>query len=521
MSLESYKSAVQSMVSDTQSEIQKTIELVARIRRFVKDTSINDFDDIVDTSSLSDGFASAVENAQTLMDNPLANMIEKEFAEQYGITTGNVLSIAQSLLRGSESPMLQVIVAMITMPGRAQEFIVAAKKLRDSMRWLSDYIRNNIPGGDNLQRASVITIPPDVIIQIETIRNNLVRSMSYPFNTKLYSENMEAVLDAADALENVPCLKNVKQTAAATAAIVSLNALAVLVSPTGKVITDLGLRVITDINVILLTDLSVRTTSTAKFNTAKKAVARISQILSQMKSTDVDQLILLPKYISILNVAYMLLKTGKPAPDTDPLSFDHAKIKLTAGTVRSIQSSCRKMVVFTQSPYSLSALDAEVGRLSQYIQTMESELADTITGIQEIEDAGWGDKFNLIRLMFEYLENYAMATSLLADGAFSTFLELDEMRATAEGAAVAAMLELAALCDSVFMTQQARWFRKKAADLSRKAKSKALKNESKKEKRKNKANDKLKEINVLLEDMTELYATVSGVAGTLAGLIEE
>jgi len=518
MSLGGYKSAAQSLVTDMQSEIAKTGALVARIRRYVKDASISDFSDIVDTTSLSSAFQSAVDNSSTLLDNPLANMIDKEFAG-YGITTANVVAIAQSLMRGDESPMLQVIVAMITFPARAQEFITAAKKMHEGMSGIATMLRS-VPGAEDLQRSDHVSVPLEIIVQIETIRNNLTRSMSHPFNTKLYTDNMYEIINACEALEQVEWLKNAKNSTAAMAAILSLNSMAVLVAPAGKIVTDLGLRLLSDINIMLTADLSIRSKSSAKFNTAKKAVARISQVLSQMNNADVDQLMLIPKYISILNVAYMLLKTGQPAPDTDPLDFDRTKIRLQATTIQSIQSSCRKLVVFTQTPYKLSALDAELGRLGTYISQFESEYALTIAGIQEIEDAGFADKFNLIRLMFEYLEDYAMATSLLADGQFSAFLDLNEMTATAEGAVTAAMSELATLCDMYYMPRQAAWFRKKSAEFSKKTKSKQLKTECKKEKRKNKANEKLKELNVLAEDALELYATVAGVATTIASFTE-
>jgi len=518
MSLDGYKSAAQSLVTDMQSEVAKAGTLVTRITRFVKDTSISDFDDIVDTTDLSSAFQSAVENSSTLLDNPLGNLIDKEFAE-YGITATDVVAISQSLMRGDESPILQVIVAMITLPARAQEFITAAKKMHDGMRGIANMLRS-VPGSEDLQRSSKVVVPPDIVAQITSIRNNLVRSMSTPFNTKLYTDNMYALIDACEALEKVAWLKDAKNSTKAMAAILSLNSMAILVAPAGKIVTDLGLRLISDINVMLTADLTVRTKSSAKFNTAKKAVARISQVLSQMNNADVEQLMLIPKYISILNVAYMLLKTGQPAPDTSPLDFDRTKIRLSASTIRSIQTSCRRLVVFTQTPYKLSALDAEVGRLNGYITQFEREYTQTIEGIQEIEDAGFADKFNLIRLMFTYLEDYAMATSLLADGAFSAFLGLNEVTATAEGAVTAAMAELAGLCDMYYMPRQAAWFRKKSAEFSKKTKSKQLKTETKKEKRKNKAAAKLKELNVLAEDALELLATVTGITNAIGGLME-
>lgn len=520
MSLDGYKSAANTLVQEANAEIAKVTSLLTRIKTFVRETSVSDFSDIVDTNDLTQGMRDAVDAAQTFSDNPLMNAIDAEFLAQYGISTTSTLSIAQSLLRGSEPPVLKVIVAFVTMPSRVVSFIAAASEIRDQMQKLQNILATKVPGGEDLQRMSTVSIPADIIQDIETARNNLVRSMSFPFNTKLYVDNMEEIRSAAEALEDVPWLVPAGKSIIAIPVLMTLSTMAVGAVPVGKLVASMGDRVIQDINTIMTTDLNDYSASSAKYNTAKKAVARVSQVLSQMKNADVDQLVMLPKYISILNVAYMLLKTGKPAPDVSPLTFDHARIRIQATTVRAIQASVRKMVVFLQKPYKLSALNAEVLRLNNYIDQLQTEYDLTMEYITELEeDASWAEKFNLVRLLFEYLEDYAMALSFLADGTYSAILNLDELSATAEGAITAAMLELASLCDQYFMPKKASYFRRKSAEFSKKMKSKSLKNEAKKEKRSSKAMEKIKELNKLSEDTMELYATISGLATTIAQVI--
>jgi hypothetical protein len=521
MSLAAYKNTADALRKEAQDEITKVTSLLTRIKTFVRETSVSDITDIVDPDSdMTEKMRDAVEAAQAFTDNPLMNAIDAEFSEAFGISTTSVLSIAQSLIRGDEPPMLRVIIAFVTMPSRVTSFIAAATEVKEQMEKLQNILDSSVPGGTDLQRAATVSIPPDIIQAIESARNNLVRSMSFPFNTKLYVDNMEEIYDAAEALERVEWTKKRGESILGMMTLLTLNSMAVGVAPVGRLVASMGDRVIQDINVIMTTDLNAYTASSAKYNTAKKAVARVSQVLSQMKSADVDQLTLLPKYITILNVAYMLLKTGKPAPDLNPLTLDRTRIRLQVATVRSIQSSVRKMVVFLQSPYKISALQAEIGRLRASIDALQTEYNLTMQYIVELEnDPSWAEKFNLVRLLFEYLEDYAMATSFLADGYVSSFLELNELTATAEGAVTSALLELANVCDQVFLPKKAQYFRKKAAEVSKKMKAKSLKVEAKKEKRSSKAMAKIKELNKIVEDVTELYATMSGVAATVAQLV--
>jgi len=506
----------QSYASDYIATYKKAMDLVTTIKKFAE-PEVTDLSG--DATSWTDVVAEATEILDAAGQSPLMNAMYDQIEKEFGISIRTPLALAQNIMQGSDSNLLKVVVAMLTFEIKMKAFASAVQIIYDAMAEVNSYIADR--SGMNGLFNSGAVIPNDVIVRLEKARNELQRTLGSPFDVKKYDFNTDEIKAVARDLEALPIFLNASNAAGNLALKMMLEATQSTVSSAYRLILNSGTECKKTITTIITTDTTIKTVSSSRFVMAQKAIRRINGLLNEMKRGGDQQGMMIPKYIVALNVAYSILRTGKPmnSPDITFDLVDVSGITVTTVEIDAILASCRKLLRATQNPRRLVAIKDELSGLYAKLQVFRSHVTSSQKAIEAIEaDVRYDKAFEIAQSVMLLIQGLDMAQMLLSNGDYSDFFNATEMTSTSEGAAFVGLSTLAEICDKVGLVLPAMKFREKAKSMQKQEREKRSKREARKERKKSKIATQIEEINKMIESSQELFATAVGTIDGLASV---
>jgi len=503
----------QSYASDYTAMYKKAMDLVATITKFSDPTTPDD----IGSTDWTDTVTEATEILDAAGQSPLMNAMYDQIEKEFGISIRTPLALAQNIMQGSDSNLLKVVVAMLSFEMKMKAFASAVQIIYDAMAEVNSYIADR--SGMNGLFDSGAVIPNEIIVRLEKARNELQRTLGSPFDVKKYDLNTAEIKLVAKDLEELPLFLNASNAAGNLALKMMLEATQSTVSSAYRLLQKHGEECKKTVMIIISTDTTIKTVSSSRFVMAQKAVRRINGLLSEMKRGGDQQGMMIPKYIVALNVAYSILRTGKPMNSPD-ITFDLMDVSgmiVTSVEIDTILASCRKLLKATQNPRRLVTIKDELSGLYAKLQVFRSHTTSSQKAIEAIEsDIRYNKAFEIAQSVLLLIQGLDMAQMLLENGDYSDFFNATEMTSTSEGAAFVGLSTLADMCDKVGLSVVAVKFREKAKEMQKQEREKRSKREARKERKKSKIATQIEEINKAIEGMQELVATASG---TLDGII--
>jgi hypothetical protein len=490
-------------------------------------TQISKYPEYITSADLGDDFSGEwtdiVSTSVDILDaagsSPLMQEILSQVEQEFGISVRTPLALAQNILQGNDSGLLQVVVALLQFEIKMTAFGQSCRAVYAAVSTLAAFIGDRGAGLDGLLEPD-IQIPNDIIVALERARNQLQSTLMTPFDAKKYDLFSEEVRDVAAALEDVPIVKNAVDLAGNTAMKMFLDSSAGTIRDAYRLVEKAAEEAKNNILVIKNTNTTLKGANSKRFVMAKKAIRRINGILTEMKRGDVQQGVLIPKYIVALNVAYAILRTGRPV--TDPASIgpmDVSAITVTTEMIDQLLASCRKVLLCTQKPARLYYLKDELTSLYGKLEMFEANVDSSQGAIETLaSDATFEHAFEVAQTAIGLIAGLDFANMLLANGQYSEFFDLSEMTGTSEAAAQQSLSLMADLCDKIGIPPAfSSVLRNKAKEMEKQEREKRTKREVKKEKKKSKIASEIEKINAMIQEGQELFATVNG---TLTALIE-
>lgn len=513
-----FEPIAQSYASEYTDSYRRFMDLVTQISKYPEYLAQPD-SDIVSDDSWTDVVSEAIDIVDAAGSSPLMQEILSQVEQEFGISVRTPLALAQNILQGNDSGLLRVVVALLQFEIKMTAFSKSCRAVYESVSTLSSFISERGDGLDGLLEPDS-QIPGDIIVALERARNQLQSTLMTPFDSKKYDLFSEEVKDVATALEHVPIVKNTVDLAGNTALKMFLDSSSGVIRDAYRLVEMAAEEAKNNILVIKNTNTTLKGANSKRFVMAKKAIRRINGILSEMKRGDVQQGIMIPKYIVALNVAYAILRTGRPV--TDPSSIgpiDVSAVTITTEMIDRVLASCRKVLLCTQKPARLYYLREELATLYGNLEIFENGVDLSQAAIETIaSDATFEHAFEVAQTALGLIVGLDFANMLLSNGQYSEFFELTETTGTSEAAAQQALSLMADLCDSLGISPVlSSMLRTKAKEMEKQEREKRAKREIKKEKKKSKIVTEIEKVNAMIQDGQELFATVNG---TLTALIE-
>jgi len=502
----------ESYASDYTAAYKQAMEMVTKITKYPEflDTPSDD----VESTDWTEVVTQASEIVDAAGQSPLMNEIYNQIEKEFGISVRTPLALAQNIMQGSDSNLLKVVVAMLTFETKMAAFSTAVQTIYDALAEVSNYIaiHYSMDGSFNPGAA----IPNEIVVRLETARNELQRTLGTPFDIKKYDLNTDEIKSIASAMEELDLFDNVTDALGNMALKMMLETTQSTVAAAYRLLQRAGDECKKTITTITTTDTTLKVVSSARFVMAKKAIRRISGILAEMKRGD-NQGLMIPKYIVALNVAYSILRTGKPINVTD-ITFDVmdvSGITVTITEIDALLASCRKVLRATQQPRKLVAIKDELTTLRSKLQIFNAHASASQVAIEALE-GDYSKAFEIAQTVLVLISGLDMAQMLLTNGEYDDFFAAPETTSTSEGAAMVGLEAMAIVCTQVGMIMLAQSFREKAKQMQKKEREKRSKREARKERKKSKIATQIEEINKMLESTQEL---VSLATGTLDGIV--
>lgn len=492
--LNAFRSSVDTIQREFQNEYKRIQENISNVLKFNIDPTEG-----FSSEDFSESISEAIEIAQDIGENPVISMIEREFAEEYGISTTSALSIAQSLLKGEASPAVKVAAALYRLPLITYSFLSTCKSILDIAEKFVNRVEDVFP--EDVQVSTRISISPETIRKLENVRNQLAFSLVYPYNAKQYADSVDELAEAIKEVEKLQWLKG--STFASNAIITLTNAFAMKARPLEKLIDQQAAKIIENLNIIMMTNIAESERDTSKQNMARKALNRISNILAQMKNNQLEQVSLLPKYILILNTCLYILKNNRPI-FVKPLDIDRSKIAIRSDTVRNAQRYCRKLVLFFKHPTRISDIKNTYFSLRESLETLQRELERTdIAGVIAL---GFEGVYNSVSAALKLLEESGATAAIqfIETGDLARFGELKSVSGINY---INDLLEIASFIDKVGLYSVSAHIRQMTNKIISKIKWKGIKKKPKR----SQLSKYIKDVNKATEDLLELANMVQSV----------
>lgn len=513
-----FEPIAQSYAAEYTDSYRRFMELVTQIGKYPEYLESADLGSDFD-GEWTDVVSTSVDILDAAGSSPLMQEILSQVEQEFGISVRTPLALAQNILQGNDSGLLKVVVALLQFEVKMLAFSESINAIYAAVSTLSSFIEDRGAGINGILQPDT-QIPNDIVVALERARNQLQSTLMTPFDAKKYDLFSEDVKSAAAALEEVPIVKNAIDMAGNTALKMFLDASSGAIRTAYRIVEKAAIEAKNNILVIKNTDTTLKGANSKRFVMAKKAIRRINGILSEMKRGDVQQGVMIPKYIVALNVAYAILRTGRPV--TDPSSIgpmNVSSIVVTTELIDQLLVSCRKILLCTQKPSRLYYLKDELASLYGKLELFNSQVSLSQSAIESIaSDAAFEHAFEVAQTALGLISGLDFANMLLANGQYSEFFDLSESTATSEAAAQQALALMADICDRVGIPSTfSSVFRQNAKDMERQEREKRAKREVKKEKKKSKIAAEIEKINTMIQDGQELFATVNG---TLTALID-
>jgi hypothetical protein len=336
-----------------------------------------------------------------------------------------------------------------------------------------------------------------------------------------YDFNTREVRNVAEAMERIEIFERAFDALGLMALKMMLESTGNVVGATYRLLQRSGSECKKNLNIILTTDTTVQTVNSQRFVMAKRAIRRINGLLKDMKRGNIDQGLLITKYIVALNVAYSILRTGRPKINDEIVlsPMDISGVTVTAVEIDAMLSTCRKLLRATQQPRKLVAIEGQIATLEAQLTLFRSHIAET-QAFFEIIEGDYDKAFEIAQTVLVLIQGLDMAQMFLENGEYSDFFNATENTATSEGAAIAALQLLADTCDRVGMGLIAVKFREKSKEMQKQEREKRSKREARKERKKSKLAEQIKEINAMIQSTQELVATAVGTIQGIAAVID-
>ena len=508
----SLEDVAESYVSDYTAIYRDAMAMVATVSSYTEYT-----DDLPEVDNdWTDVVADASEILNAAGQSPLLNEIYDQIEKEFGISMRTPLAMAQNIMQGSDSSLLKVVVAILSFELKMNTFAASVQVILDAMKDVNDYIANHT--GITGYLVPETAIPGEIIQRLTTARNELQRSMGSPFDVSKYDLNTQEVRAVAAAMEEIEIFDRATDAMGNMALKMMLESTGSLVASTYRLLQRSAAECKKNLEIILTTDTTIKTVSTQRFVMAKKAVRRINGVLNEMTRSGIPQGLLIPKYIVALNVAYSILRTGRPQtnPAITLTPLDISGVTVTSAEIDAILASCRKLLRATQQPRKLVAIEGEITTLTTNLALFRAHVTSTQAFFEIIEQqVGYEDAFEIAETVLGLIQGLDMAQMFLENGKYSEFFNATESTATSEGSAVVAFSVLADLCDRVGMGMIGMKFREKSKEMQKQEREKRSKREARKERKKSQIATQIEEINKMIQTTQEMVATA---VGTLQGI---
>ena len=511
----SLQSVGESYVSDYTAAYRQAMAMVATLSGYTEFS-----DDVPEVDNdWTDTVAAASEILNAVNESPLMNEIYDQIEKEFGISIRSPLALAQNIMQGSDSGLLKVVVAILSFELKMNTFAASVQVILDAMKGVNQFIADHA-GMDGFLNPET-PIPNEVIQRLEMARNELQRSLGSPFDVEKYDFNTQEVRRVAEAMERIEIFERAFDALGLMALKMMLESTGSVVASTYRLLQRSGSECKKNLNIILTTDTTVQTVSSQRFVMAKRAIRRINGLLKDMTRGNIDQGLLIPKYIVALNVAYSILRTGRPKVNNDIVlsPMDISGVTVTAVEIDAMLSTCRKLLRATQQPRKLVAIEGQIATLEAQLTLFRSHITET-QAFFEIIEGDYDKAFEIAQTVLVLIQGLDMAQMFLENGEYSDFFNATENTATSEGAAIAALQLLADTCDRVGMGLIAVKFREKSKEMQKQEREKRSKREARKERKKSKLAEQIKEINAMIQSTQELVATAVGTIHGIAAVID-
>lgn len=494
-------------------------DAVALATTLIKYVSADESIDEIESTDWTDVVDQASQIVDAANNSPVMQEIYKQIEEEFGLSVRTPMALAQNIMQGKDSSLLKVVVAMLAFEGKMRSLYTAASTVHYTMDGINNFLASRPTLTGILDPE--YPIPNDLVVRLETARNELQKTLNTPFNVKKYETNMDEIRLIAEDMEDIPIFKGVIDAAGNMALKMMLDTTFTAVNSAYRLIQRSGDDCKKNMDIILTTDTTLKGPNSKRFVMAKKAVRRINDVLGQMKRGDVQQGLQLPKYIVALNVAYAILKTGQPINDPASPSavVDISGITVTETEIDAILTSCRKLLRATQIPRKLVSIQPEITNLYSLLQTFDAHINESVAAIEANNTPStFGAAFEIAESALLLLEGLDMASMFLENGDYEEFFNATESNATSEASAIQSLSLLADMCDKVGLTAAAGVMRKKSKDMEKNEREKRAKREIKKDKRKSKLATDIEKINKMISDSEETVATAIGLIQGITSL---